>query len=344
MLLQIECGNIHGSTLGLIVRSATPPPSAGLAITCDRSVSAAAWRTFTTRPIPPATLQERSKLGAARRRGFRARRANMTSARATVMIEPRAAARKERGAMKVNEMIQTVVERIQALEPDREHRALSEHLVVTSPVALELLAYEHLRSPSHEARRVAAIQLRVVIELGAKLRWLEGVCIHAPLEPGVRVAVAGVLRSLCTESDTPAASSSEAAAWLEPALLFHCLVDHLRPWLPPLVVALEPESVTDLLRLGIPDYLRPLVRRRFEALWALFHQLRQLPPARLAVAADPPRIDDERLVRLLDDPTLASLPCPPAPAWRTPSWAVPWLGDDSPLRDLPDLAGLDLAG
>ena len=52
-----------------------------------------------------------------------------------------------------------------------------------------------------------------------------------------------------------------------------------------------------------------------------------------------------QIAALIDDPALATLPYPPAPAWTTPSWASPWLGEpDSPLRELPVLAILDLTG
>lgn len=247
--------------------------------------------------------------------------------------------------MKINEMIEAVIASIQRLDRDAELRALREHVAVTSPVALELLAYEHLSSPGHEMRRVAAIQLRVVVDLAAKLRWLEHACVDPKLDPGLRIALAALLRGLCTDSETLPVIDSHAAVLLEPAVLFHELIANLRPWLSPIAVALEPEPILDLLRLGIPDYLHPLLRTRFEALWARFHQLRQLPPARLSVLADPPTIDDQRLRRLLDDSTLNAIPYPPAPAWTTPSWASPWLGDgDSPLREIPALAILDLVG
>jgi hypothetical protein len=244
-----------------------------------------------------------------------------------------------------NEMIESVTERIQQLDRDQEFRALSEQVAVISPFAIELLAYENLSSPGHEANRIAGVQLRVVVELASQLTWLERACVDARLAPELRIALAGLLRGLCDESELLPVTNSSAAVLLEPALLFHELLNHLRPWLPPLVIALEPEPVLGLLRLGIPDYLHPLIRARFEALWMLFHRLRQFPLARLTVIADPPAIDDDRLLRLLDDPALAYIPYPPAPAWTTPSWVSPWLGDeDSPLRELPVLAILDLTG
>jgi hypothetical protein len=247
--------------------------------------------------------------------------------------------------MTVTEMIEAVINRIQQLDRDAEFRALSEQVAVISPVAIELLAYEHLSSPAHEARRIAGVQLRVILELAPRLAWLEQACADPKLAPELRIALAGLLRGLCDESDMLPVIDSRAAVLLEPALLFHELLAHVRPWMPPMVIALEPEPVLDLLRLGLPDYLHPLLRARFEGLWALFHRLRQLPAARLAVIANPPRIDDERLLRLLEDPALVSMPCPSAPPWTTPSWASPWVSDpDSPLRELPALAILDLTG
>lgn len=251
--------------------------------------------------------------------------------------------------MTVSEMIESVIATIQELDRDAEFRALSEQVAVISPVAIELLAYEHLRSPAHEVGRIAAIWLRVVTELAPRLAWLERACVDPSLAPELRNALAGLLRGLCDETERLPVADSKAAALLEPALLFHELLAHLRPWVPPLVISLEPDAVLDLLRLGFPDYLHPLLRARFESLWNLFHRLRQLPAARLTVITpgrgDSLEIDDERLVRLLEDPALAGLPCPPPPPWTTPSWASPWLGeDDSPLRELPALAFLDLAG
>ncbi|HLT40491.1 MAG TPA: hypothetical protein VK034_29635 [Enhygromyxa sp.] len=238
-----------------------------------------------------------------------------------------------------------MIERIEQLDRDAEFQALSEQVAVVSPVAIELLAYEHLSSPVHEASRIAGVQLRVITELGSRLAWLERACVDPSLAPELRIALAGLLRGLCDDTQLLPVIDSRAAVLLEPALLLHELLADLRPWMPPMVLAVEPQAVLDLLRLGIPDYLHPLLRARFEALWALFHRLRQLPAARLTVIADPPAIDDERLLRLLDEPTLASAPIPPAPAWTTPSWASPWLGDgDSPLRELPVLAILDLTG
>ncbi|MFO7564486.1 MAG: hypothetical protein R6X02_17710 [Enhygromyxa sp.] len=245
----------------------------------------------------------------------------------------------------MNEMIESVIERIQQLDRDAEFQALSEQVAVISPVAVELLAYEQLSSPSHEAARIAGVQLRVITDLPARLTWLERACVDPKLAPELRIALAGLLQGLCDDAQLLPVIDSQAAVLFEPALLFHELFAHLRPWMPPMVIAVEPQEVLDLLRLGIPDYLHPLLRARFEALWGLFHRLRQLPAARLAVIADPPAIDDERLLRLLEDPALASVPSPPAPAWTTPSWASPWLGEDgSPLRELPALAILDLTG
>lgn len=247
--------------------------------------------------------------------------------------------------MTVNEMIEAVIQRIEQLDRDAEFRALSEQVAVISPVAIELIAYEHLSSPAHEARRIAGVQLRVILELAPRLAWLEQTCVDPRLAPGLRIALAGLLRGLCDESDLLPTIDSQAAVLLEPALLFHELLAHLRPWLPPMVVALEPEPVLELLRLGLPDYLHPLLRARFEALWASFHRLRQLPAARLGVIGSPAKIDDERLLRLIDDSALANNCAPTPPPWTTPSWASPWLGDaDSPLRELPALAILDLAG
>lgn len=225
------------------------------------------------------------------------------------------------------DMIDAVIDRIQALDHDREHLALTEHVGVTSPIALELLAYEKLTSLGHEARYVAGVQLRVVHELAHKLRWLERVSMNPRLEPGIRVALAGLLRSLCAESDMLPVINSEATVLLEPAVLFHALLSRLRPWVPPMVLAFEPDLVIEMLQLGIPDYLNPLLRQRFEDLWELFHHLRQLPPPRLAMALNQQGFDDNWLRGLTQAALASELPFPPAPQWTAPRWASsPWIG------------------
>jgi hypothetical protein len=226
-----------------------------------------------------------------------------------------------------NKMIDAMIAQIRGLDVDREYRALTTHVTVTNPVGLELLAYEQLNSPKAEARRIAAIQLRVVHDFASKLRWLEGMCLDPDIDPGVRVGLVAILRNLTNESDLLPVIDSEAAVLLEPALLFHALLSRLRPWLPPMAIAFEPASVLELLQLGIPDYLHPLLRQRFETLWQQFHQLRQLPLARLSVLSDPPRIDADRIGRLLEDPQLKARTYPPVPAWGTVSRKRPWLDD-----------------
>lgn len=223
-------------------------------------------------------------------------------------------------------MIDSMIDRIRALELDREYRALATHIAVTSPQALEVLANEHGNSVSHEALRMAAMQLRVVHDLAGRLRWLECACVDPSIDPGVRAGLTAILRSLTNSSELLPVVDSHAAVLLEPALLFHALMSRLRPWLPPpwskSVLAFEADAVLEQLQLGIADYLHPLLRQRFEALWKQFHQLRQLPLARLSLLTDPPRIDAARLLRLLEDPQLSARACPPAPPWVAPRWAA----------------------
>ncbi|WP_146158297.1 hypothetical protein [Enhygromyxa salina] len=204
-------------------------------------------------------------------------------------------------------MIDAVIDRIRGLDHDREHRALTEHVTVISPIALELLAYEKLTSLGHEARYIAGVQLRVVHELATSLRAVEQLT-HSPrVAPGVRVALSGLLRSLCNESDLLPVTDSEATVLLEPAALFHALLSRLRPWLPPTTAAFEPDLVIEMLQLGIPDYLHPLLRQHFEQLWDLFHRLRQQSSLGLS-----PAFGRQPLI-------------PPAPLWATPRWVTPWL-------------------
>jgi hypothetical protein len=215
----------------------------------------------------------------------------------------------------IHTMIDAMIDQIRALDLDREYRALTIHVTVTNLVALEQLADEQQSLPIEVARRVADIQLRVVLDLAGRLRWLESMCVDPSIDPGVRVGLSAILRNLTNGSDLLPVIDSEAAVLLEPAMLFHSLLSRLRPWLPPMGPALEPDSVLELLQLGIADYLHPLLHQRFELLWQQFHQLRQLPLARLSLLSDPPRIDDDRLRRLLEDRQLRARVCPPAPSW-----------------------------
>jgi hypothetical protein len=128
---------------------------------------------------------------------------------------------------------------------------------------------------------------------------------------------------LTNESELLPVVDSQAAVLLEPALLFHALLSRLRPWIGS-TPTLEEDDVLELLQLGIADYLRPLLRQRFETLWLQFHQLRQLPVARLSLLSDPPRVDGARVQRLLEDPQLPARRCPPAPPWVAPTWSTPW--------------------
>ena len=219
-------------------------------------------------------------------------------------------------------MIDAVIDRIRALDHAREHRALTEHVAVTSPIALELLAYEKLTSVGHEARYIAGVQLRVVRELADNLRWLEQLSVKAQADPGVRAALAGLLHSLCAESELLPVSNSDATVLLEPAILFHALLTRLRPWIPPVALALEPDLVVEMLQLGIPDYLHPLLRQRYEQLWALFHRLRRQPRPQL-------------------DTSMA----PPAPFWMTPRWVMPWRErDDAPPPAASNIKGNERTG
>ena len=218
-------------------------------------------------------------------------------------------------------MLDEVIDRIRALDHDREFRALTEHVAVTSPVALDRTARDNLSSVDREAQRIAAIQLRVVGELGNKLRWLEGVS-REILEPQTRAAVMAVVQSL-SRPELLSSHASEVVALLEPAILFHALVARLRPWLPPIVLALEPDSVLDTLLLGIPDYLHPLLRERYADLWRVFHRVRGLSSAEIDELGALEHLDDTRLRRVLDGPATGRNP--PAPPWTIPVWISPWL-------------------
>lgn len=232
-------------------------------------------------------------------------------------------------------MIEGVVDRIHGLERNEELRLLTEHVAVTSPLALDFLARERGLSRDQEAQRLAAIQLRVVTELAARLRWLESVCEDPQLDGDLRVALRGLLAELGTDIEAADATPGESVGLLESAVLFHGLLSRLRPWLPPMAVALEPDAVLDILQLGIPDYLHPVVQQRFEHLWRRFHE------QRLAAATHQlPRhlgargIEARHLRAVVNEAQVyeGSPRLPPAPRWFSPSWVNPWLASDPQSR------------
>ncbi len=197
-----------------------------------------------------------------------------------VCARERALARRGRVLCR-DEMIDAMIDKIRALDLEREYRALATHVVVTSPSAVETLARARGHSPSHEALRIAAMQLRVVHDLGCKLRWLECACRDASIDPGVRNGLTAVLRSVTNMSELLPVIDSQAAVLLEPALLFHRLLARMQPWLPhswaTSALPLEGDEVLEQLQLGIPDYLHPVLQQRLEALWQQFQHLRQQP-------------------------------------------------------------------
>ena len=229
-------------------------------------------------------------------------------------------------------MVAEVIQTIQGLDQAQEHQLLAEHLAVTSPLALESLARRRQVFPEQHAQHLAAIQLRVISELASRLMWLESVSLDPSVEPALRVAIAGLLHGLSAEPDALRHPLSPSLALLEPAALFHALVSRLRPWLPPIVVALEPEPVVDILRLGIPDYLHPLLVQRFELLWARFHELRALPSAGEIANAEGTEIDDAGLSHAIESAAALNPASPPPPPWTTPSWISPWLDAGPPTR------------
>ena len=171
------------------------------------------------------------------------------------------------------------------------------------------------------------MQLRVVHDLPGRLRWLECACMDASIDPGVAGGSHGDPAQLDECVGVAPGGRLARGCVARACAAVALLVSRLTPWLPPPWAAsartLEPDGVLEELQLGIPDYLHPLLRQRFESLWLQFHQLRQLPLARLSLLSDPPRIDGARLLRLLQDPQLTSRPCPPAPAWVASRWSSP---------------------
>ena len=218
-----------------------------------------------------------------------------------------------------------MVGQIARLDTAEELPELAHQLRTASAVALEFMAREHGRSPAFEAHRVAAVQLRMVRDLAGKMGWLADCCTDLRLEPELRVALSGVLLNLTQDTELALEHDSRAAALLEVALMFHALFDSLRPWLPPLIQGelSASEPGLEMLTLGFSDYLHPLLRRRFETLWGIFHRLRRTADARLAVVADTGKIDEQRLRGLVAEP-LTGKDIPVPPSWSKPNLSSTW--------------------
>ncbi len=227
--------------------------------------------------------------------------------------------------MNLSTLVDTLVVRIESLDIEHELDRLARHARVGNPQVIERMATLHGTTPVHEAQRVAAIQLRVLEGLGAHLRWLEAVIVDPELNPCVRAGLAGVLISLSTESELLPMVDSQAAVLLEPALLLHGLLANLRPWLPGAAATvepaeldeptIEPEPVIELLRLGLPDYLLPILRRRFEGLWTLFHRLRQRERSEGRELARRLFANPRELEQVIREPSFTLIMVPPAPVW-----------------------------
>ncbi|EDM81265.1 hypothetical protein PPSIR1_40315 [Plesiocystis pacifica SIR-1] len=240
------------------------------------------------------------------------------------------------------DIVEQLAQYLETLDWDATTRDLIRRVQGHSPIAVELLAYENLRSPTLEAQRVAAIQLRVLRSYAAELRWLAALSESEPLRPSTRAAIGHLLAEL---SDLPGSPGSpRLPELLESAFLYHALFAKLRPWLPPVARAFEHAEVLDLLALALEPARQTELRPRFEALWAMFHRVIQLPSTKLALL-DGARPD--RLARTIKELALERIEIAPAPPWNSPSWAMPWLaGRNAPLRALasnsaPDLRDVD---
>ena len=224
-----------------------------------------------------------------------------------------------------------------------DERALIERLWRTSPIALELLAYEHLNSPTLEAQRVAALHRRALSEFPRALGQLLERCTDAATPPASRLALAAVLHGVGDTLEDP--TKVDASRLLEAVVLLHALLGQLEPLLPAHGLRVELEEILDLLCLAIPEPRRERLLRDFKAVWLTVHRLaRAAPPAEPAEPAEDDALDQlaegshEQLLALIDARPSGgdALPAPPRPS--TPSWARAWLEDCE--DELPTLHGL----
>jgi hypothetical protein len=219
-------------------------------------------------------------------------------------------------------MIDSMVERVEALDVGEELALLARHARVGDPLALDRLAVAHAAAPSEEARRIAITQLRVLEGFATQLRWLEALTADPEIDAGVRAGLAGLLIRVCADSELDRRTDSQAAMLLEPALLLHGLLANLRPWLPSFVPEFESDAEFEVLRLGVPDYMLVVLRTRFENLWSMFHRLRQSSWLVRAEALANMPSDLELLER---DPRVVGVEIPPTPTWPPTAELVPAL-------------------
>jgi hypothetical protein len=219
-------------------------------------------------------------------------------------------------------MIETMVERVETLDVGEELALLARHARVGDPLALDRLAVAHAAAPTEEARRIAVTQLRVLESFATQLRWLEALTADPEVDAGVRAGLAGLLIRVCAESDLAEPVDSRAAVLLEPALLLHGLLAHLRPWLPSFVPEFESDTEFEVLRLGVPDYMLLLLRGRFEQLWGLFHRLRQ---SSWLVRSENLSTMPSDLALFEQDPRVGAVAIPATPIWPPMAELVPAL-------------------
>lgn len=218
--------------------------------------------------------------------------------------------------------IDAMVERVETLNLDEELECLARHARVAGPTLLDRLARAHAAPPAEEARRIAVAQLRMLESFALQLRWLEALTADSELDLGVRAGLTAILIRVCSETELRERTDSHAAALLEPALLLHGLLAHLRPWLPSFIPTDECETEFEVLRLGVPDYMLLVLHDRFADTWALFHRLRQ---ATWLVHPDALATMPSDLELFERDPRVSELPIPTTPTWPPTSELVPAL-------------------
>lgn len=169
---------------------------------------------------------------------------------------------------------------------------LQRHLNATSPKSLEFLVKVHRCDPVAQLRAIARAQLDGFARLADHIEDLEVAVRSGEIEVRKRAALSGLLCSLTGAPEEAVGERASPTVLLQPAFVFYACFLELRAWLPTQLTGpardaastqhleTSPPRLTllELLRLGIPDYLRPILDGRADGLRTRFHAVRSCEP------------------------------------------------------------------
>lgn len=234
-----------------------------------------------------------------------------------------------------------ILERIRSIVVERELPALARQVAAAQVKALETLARESGREPSQEAVRVAELQLGLVLGLAQLLPALELAGRDPGRRVGQRLGLRAVLRGFVRHAATVPEQGSAALELLDPTVGLQLVLSQLRPQLP---ASLQVESleVLELCRLGVRDFMEPLLRGRVESSWRRFHLLTRLDTIDLAPGLDIETVDDLTLAVLLERAGRKRRG-EAVPPWPEPRWQLSASPGDVPQM-IRRVGSLELAG